>query len=172
MLKKVVVILFILLMAFSLPGCLENNEEPEEEVATEIEEDKEEISEKDTPEEKSYYVSVSIGSSFFMRDSPGSEDQLGDDVIDELQRGEKVTVKDKHDDSEEKDGYTWWEIEVPSSEKEGWVASDFLSQEEVKAVEYDPEAPFSMDEFGFEDEGLESGMDIEEVTGIMGAPEK
>lgn len=159
------------LMVFAV-GC--NGEEepvaetgdPEEEVAAEPAETEQE------PEKDIYYVSVKHDSLLYMRQTPGSDGKPDDDVVGELSRRDEVKVLDKHDDSLEEDGYTWWEVYDSKGEQEGWVASEFLSDEKVEAVEYDPGVPFSWEEFGLEAEGLESEMSVEEVIEVMGAPEE
>ena len=174
-----IAILFLILI---LPGCQEEEvtqkteEEPEAESM--VEDAEEEEDEEVKSEDNTYFVSVSLDSSLFMRETPGSEDQPEGDVIDELKRNDELIVLDKGENAQEKDGHTWWKVYYPSTEDEGWVAKDYLSEEKLEYIEYDPEVKFAADpekddKYWYVDEQLLSfNSNKDEVIELLGEPDK
>ncbi|MDO9533762.1 MAG: hypothetical protein Q7J85_00160 [Bacillota bacterium] len=73
-------------------------------------------------------VVVGPDSTLAIRNNPGTKDKPEDDVLDRVPGGRILVVKDKHENTIMKDGYTWWEVEDSSTGTAGWAAADFLEE--------------------------------------------
>jgi len=175
--RTVMLAFFVFLVAsfgFLVAGCGDTDDDPGEE--KEVYQDKNDGEEEEEKEER-YYVSVE-GSYLHMRKTPGTEDKPDDDIIARLEHNEEIEIIDKHDNSREKDGYVWWEIYCPAEDREGWVASEFVTVEEELEEEENGTDSENDRDYIYESGGSlkYSGLDLfqsqmEEVIEVYGEPE-
>lgn len=118
----------VIILCLTLTGC--SGKAPSKSVAPDLPAESEEL---ETSAEETVIratVTVNTGSTLAIRKSPGTQDKPADDVVDRVPEGRVFIIRDRHEDQEVRDGYTWWEIEDSITGKTGWSAAKFLRIEE------------------------------------------
>lgn len=68
------------------------------------------------------------GDRLAVRNTPGTSNKPGGDVLERVDSGQILILVNKHNNTVNLDGYIWWEVYNPMTNTTGWSASKYLSE--------------------------------------------